>query len=424
MRQSALATIFLATLASLFHLFLPYHAIETHVPGPLFKIVVVGKIDKADPDAKVGEDVFDGANALSSILPPMIRITHEDDQDLADNAKKLAKTLESDPQVLAVIGHSLSATTRAAAESYSEAQIPFIVPVATAQLAVYPSNVTSQLGHETGRFENAFRLRPGDDNAQAPAVSYLLNKLSQNAKPGDAPIKVHLVISTETKTKEYSEPLGKKIRDLISERGFAPDKTDEIDILHIQSVADEIVGEHGKGDVVIFCGYPGESTKFLAAIQIAYSNANKNPPILIFTEAATDIEKQSGTMTIYRTVPEDTTRCTLPTEINSKKHSAEFIAGFDSIRVLNIAINTCLNHDLSRPCLLQQLQTDDAFPGACRGYSFRHGESVLSNYYVLRSSAAPSLEVRPSDASIAMSLEISPGSIVQSQATRRPNGKR
>ncbi len=124
----------------------------------VLKIVVIGKGVPKDPKTpapdcaevtkndKEGLNVWNGAQAawsdLKFPLPPgkLELIPMEDGGD-EETVKANARKLQADPGVLVVIGHSKSGTSRWAAEIYAQAGIPLIMPVATAQAAIFPLDV-------------------------------------------------------------------------------------------------------------------------------------------------------------------------------------------------------------------------------------------------------------------------------------------
>jgi ABC-type branched-subunit amino acid transport system substrate-binding protein len=428
-QQSLFFAIVAAVTSTIFGLFLPspeFTREQIIKPNEtaVFQVAVVGKVTAqgtADSDARVGKDVWEGAQAFLKAHPEPFELIQIDDSDTTVTAKRKSDDLASSPRILAVIGHSRSATTQAAIKSYYEAGIPFIIPVATAQSAVYPSDLQKNVLVPSGTIANDFfRLRPSDDKAQAPAISFLVAKIADSERRANltqkpVAVKVHLVISTNTNTSAYCNPLGDKIQELLRTTSFVPDKVDDdFADRDTEEIAKRISSEHESNDIVIFCGYYDEAKSFLAATKQAYQAAQKTPPNFIFTEAATDIENNPDfhELVIYRTAPDDVGRCELPSNMQGFAPSSEFVSGYDAVLILSIAAQRCTqdNH-LSRKCLLKDLQSSSAFAGACRGYSFRHGESVLSNYYVFKSGAAPDL-----GDGRASSFEIPAGSIIQLEA--------
>ena len=121
-----------------------------------------------------------------------------DDADDEGKARDTARQLQVEPEVLAIIGHSISGTTRSAAEIYAQAAIPLIMPLATAQAAVFPVKVgDDQLENSPARLSNCFRLPPSDDRVQAPAIAYLVERLTQV---------VHIIEDEQGGAKQYASP--------------------------------------------------------------------------------------------------------------------------------------------------------------------------------------------------------------------------
>ncbi len=115
----------------------------------------------------------------------------EDDHDNPDTAQQIATRLAADPSVLAVIGHSSSNTTRAAAWIYQKVQIPLLVPIASTPYLKDPirKSPVQDLSAEYSpdpddRLNNVFSIIPDDKIGQAPALAYLIKhmKLSDRTK--------------------------------------------------------------------------------------------------------------------------------------------------------------------------------------------------------------------------------------------------
>lgn len=74
------------------------------------------------------------ANAAGGIAGHSVELTALDDSGDPEMAAEQARKLATDPQVVAVLGHWLDATTTAAAPEYERLSLPLLVPVASAAL--------------------------------------------------------------------------------------------------------------------------------------------------------------------------------------------------------------------------------------------------------------------------------------------------
>jgi ABC-type branched-subunit amino acid transport system substrate-binding protein len=414
MRQNVFATAFLAAVMSVFSVFLRSPDVDpkdiTHnTKEHVFQVPVLGK-----KDTKPGSDVWAGATAFitqetGSQKDVLFDLVPFDDEDADKAAKSEAEEIQNNPRVLAVIGHSLSGTTRAAADAYAQARIPFVIPIATGQ-------ATAEKPVDT------FRLRPSDNRAQAPAIVYLVSaiakaKVDQRIIDSDSSMKVHLVISAEPESKAYADPLANAITKLLKENKYGPDGVSPLGKANLSEVIADLKTQHDQKDVIVVCAYPSLANRFMAEFAAAYTNdSTRTKPTLIFSEAATDIERTDLPFVIYRTVPEDVSRCHSTVGAQTAR-SAEFIAGFDAVDLISVAIQLC-GKSVSRACVADKLQNTAALPGACHGYSFRDGESILSSYFVFKSKNAP---VLPQFAAVAASsnsdtFEITADDIIQLQA--------
>lgn len=124
-----------------------------------------------------------------------IRLEPLEDVESAEDAIQTAKRIRDDPAVLAVIGHSYSSTTRAALPFYEEAGITVMIPAASSPYVMYrfdqhehwPSlaELTSN-NNSHARFENAFRMIPGDVPSQVNALEATTRKLLKIGDTNDS----------------------------------------------------------------------------------------------------------------------------------------------------------------------------------------------------------------------------------------------
>lgn len=371
----------------------------------VFKVVVVGKgvpenMDKpvldcqtAGQDDMAGPKMWKGALAAWADSKPawpagqQIILVGRDDKGTKERAKEVARELEADPSVVAVIGHSASGTTIGAAEIYAQAGIPLIMPLATAQAAVFPADVRDdQLERTSARLSNCFRLPPSDDKGQAPAVAFMVEQLS--------PTKVHIVEYTKKPVDQYARPLCDKIQKILVDRGLKPDHDPPQQVESsddMKGAASEISNDHDDKDVVVYCGNRSDGVFFLELLAESYKkHPQKKKPNLVFTDAAPNIEDLKEGFPVYRTGFYDARKCKNPSSELDKlirscpEVSSEPLFGYDAVRFTRQALKGC-DKRVSRQCLLNELRDTPAFRGACFPYFLRDGENVISSYYVFRS---------------------------------------
>ncbi len=379
----------------------------------VLKIVVVGKgipqtevpqghktetpmpdCKEAKDDEKPGLNMWGGA--LTAWTDPSVKwpagvqleLVGMDDADDGGKARDTARQLEAEPEVLAIIGHSISGTTRSAAEIYAQAAIPLIMPLATAQAAVFPVKVRDdQLEKSPARLSNCFRLPPSDDRVQAPAIAYLVEHLQ--------PQVVHIIEDEQGGAKQYASPLCGRIEKLLRAHHVQVDAAQSIvDESTIHGVVEHIADRHGAKDVVIFCGYQEYGNTFLKELSAAFQPHPENGPSLVFSEASPDIQKKDRGFRVYRTGSYDPRTCE---NFHDKlgeltkscpDASAEQVFGYDAVLFIHQALEKC-GGQISRDCLLRQLRNTPALIGSCFPYFLRDGENVISSYYVFRSQNAP-----------------------------------
>lgn len=198
-----------------------------------------------------------------------------DDGGSPQEAERLARTLIRRPEVLAIIGHTTSSTTRAGATQYARAAIPLLMPIATSPLAVYPEGYDSKPDH---RFSNAFRLIPSDDFAQAPAVVYAIEHFIRATR-------LYVVRDDQPGTREYSRPLCSAIKRLlrqpaVSDAPYGPLADNAISV--ISAIRAQMP------EVIVFCGYATSAKAFALALREEYERATppERWPTLVLTDGA------------------------------------------------------------------------------------------------------------------------------------------
>jgi len=417
---------------------------------PVFKVYVVGgkvgancRGDKRDKIPASSEDVWRGALWACEQDPQKLCMTPESEdlretdwRDLRlkidrpkalfqlipdndcrdpDDAANLALTLQKDPTVLAVIGHSTSRTTGRVAEIYAQAGIPLIMAEATAASAAAYTTRAGSPDIPQGHVPNYVRLQPSDDQAQAPAIAYTILQLLQDKNRVDKS-RVYLLTGMEGNAGEYSKGLIEGVKRLLPRKVQTKEYSDERD--QNASMAKMIFGANPI-DVVFFAGYRDQAQEILKTVNQEFGDrAADQRPVIILPEACNglEIEMEWQAFRIYRTGPADTTACfdRLRNDEGLKKwRSTEetdplpisMLYGHDAVRLLSRAIIQCRDQhkEITRGGVLEQLRATVS-SGACGGYSFREGENLLSSYYVFSSKAAEPLQPRAA----AGSYEIAP----------------
>lgn len=303
-----------------------------------------------------------------------------DDMGQAENAERIARDLQSRPEVLAVIGHATSGTTRPAASLYSEAGIPLLMPIATSPHVFVPE---SGAAGDKSRLRNAFRLPPSDDRGQVPALVIMAHSLKAK--------RVYLVRDISDDAGEYSSPiydgLDKFMPDIIYDHTDV--RRTQTDFSYITSI---IFSE--KDDLVIFDGYGSTAGVFLNALRERYAKDPGPRPYVLLTDGAKvqDIDTSGFDMFLTFPVrPLQRMKCSsddfeeLEHAFGGQTTESYELYGFDAMAILGQAISICNERGrLSRSCIRDVLNTT-RLSGACDNYKFTSGENVLSAYAVYSS---------------------------------------
>lgn len=342
-----------------------------------------------------GRDMWSGVKAAFDRSPRLANIRGLmtlqpfDDGGNASEAERLARQIQSNPNVIAVIGHATSETTRAAAWVYDEVGIPLLMPIATSPFAVYPPMKNETEGK---RLQNCIRLPPSDDRVQAPAVAVLAkSKISPAAK------KITLLRDISRDTPEYSGPLydrlDKILPEIIKRQAVNVEQTD------FQVLAAGIREE--QSDLIIFCGYGTTAVRLFQALRNAYAAEDiVQRPKVILTDGCRIPDLDTRGFEVYLTFPVPSIRNlkgrdenedirALLDAIDKDKRESYQLHGYDAMLMVGAALEKCRNM-ISRTCVRQQLMNLQDFAGVLSTYSFNAGENIFPTYYVYH--AAPEVE--------------------------------
>ncbi|MDP1676024.1 MAG: ABC transporter substrate-binding protein [Bacteroidota bacterium] len=218
-----------------------------------------------------GYDLYQGIQHAIKLpefdaIKKQVGILYIDDGGNPSCAKKISKILASHPELLGVIGHSTTSSTKEAIPNYEASNIPFIIPAATnpTLLATHP--------------KNCFRL-PSNDKIQSLVISDLiLKKLSCRY--------VFIIWDATPEALQYSEYLKTNIQNYVN---FNQDSLSMIiegsypislNPLNYTYLFRRIVSSNT--DVIVFCGYGSLAREFLLGLDDEYSHyKNKIRPKVI-----------------------------------------------------------------------------------------------------------------------------------------------
>ena len=367
--------------------------------GEKFLVVVVGDgvppvdVSQARPwplNRAQGEAMYDGVRAALNESPSLqdlrsiIEIAGRDDRGEPERASQLAKELQHNPRVLAVIGHATSETTRHAAWIYEQAGIPILMPIATSPEVMYhPKKGRS----EAGRIQNAFRLPPSDDKGQAPAVTHLVRRLGLK--------KVYLLSDTTKGARGYSLPLRESLEPYI--RNELVGEEDK-EVMRGRTVFGELARSiRAQGvDGVVFCGYGTTSLELLDALDETYGETSReNRPTIVLTDGCLIPDLDARGFNLYLTFPHvskpedaDKRDIKILEKISNGTQPVSYEGfGYDAMLIIGSAIKVCMAKGVvDRKSLIGQLNSSGVFIGTSGLYEFENGENRLAQYDILRMS--------------------------------------
>ena len=386
---------------------LPYVSLGCSVrkgDGKLFVVVVGDGVEQHDVsserrpkssiNARQGKSVQDGVKEEVEKLSrtgfaSKIVFEYRDDYGDPEQAAKLASEIAGRPEVLCVIGHATSATTKAALPYYASAGIPILMPIATS-----PNVGKGPSGRD--RYNNYFRLPPEDLVGQAPAAIQFC--MLENFRD------VALVYDSSDIVAPYSIPLLNGIQEGLAKKckqAFELRGNEDLDQL-----ADDVLGL--RTDAIIFIGYSDKAQTFIGAVKrrkiiIANTNTDQMPRMILTDGCMTD-KLDVGPLTTFLLFPcppnnvLDDFVPTKPIELNDSYK----VFARDAVKLLTHSITELeardfesSKHKLSRRTLLAALGSHRGTAGnTSRVYSFIDGENTNVKYYVYKVVVSDDMNVK------------------------------
>lgn len=285
-----------------------------------------------------------------------------DDGGRPEVARRFAEEHYTNPDVLAVVGHATSSTTKLAQEFYRKAGIPLLMPIATSPVVC-------------GGAANCFRLPQPDHTGQAPAISNVLRELNaQN---------VYLLWDSRSDARGYAEPLFGAVRDLVSgvrvQQRQIGDDTIFTEIT--QTIKDQ------RADTVVFVGYGTTAVELIGALRRAFPEPASRPRLVLSDGCRIrDLDVRGFEAYLTFPAPDGPPAPILPDLFSGDEGASPSyeIFGYDSALILATAITRCVDESvLSRRCIRETLSDPQlTFDGAWLKYRFVDGDNILTPYYV------------------------------------------
>ena len=335
-----------------------------------------------------GKAMYEGAFDAFQFAPEckflhdMIIVRGIDDGESEQVAKDSAKRLQKNPRVLAIIGHSTSATTIAAAPYYAASGIPLLMPIATSP------RVSQFKGIHLG---NTFRLVPNDSIAQGPAIAYVAMNILNGHR-------IAIISDHSIGADRYSQPLTSMVYNIISRKGriYANVQVSRENSLTIESSVRELRSQNP--DVIIFCGYGSTAQDIFGFLREMYLRTSLQlRPKIILSDGCKINDLNTKGFRVFLTFPycgvEDkegladvsgTTWSILERIGVTKDHFGSYqIFGYDAMLVLAKSIQEIVNigKPLNRKSLINNLRSVTILKGIGDLYfTLRHGENKQSKY--------------------------------------------
>jgi ABC-type branched-subunit amino acid transport system substrate-binding protein len=380
-----------------------------------------------DSDARLKIELFPSASGSASktgadaalktpeflAISRYVVVESQPDPDNSEDAVRAAIKIRSDPQVLAVVGHSRSGTTRAALPFYAQAGIPVLMPSATSPYALYnfaehePWPSVDRLGKEPAyeRFPNAFRLPPSDVPDQVDAIRATTKKLAGTdnvplAKIDSIKIKTKVMIICETTRRDGSDVYTKPMCDSLRKKNdsrFSPliagYREIDLDTGDIYGIVTEVHAV--KPSLIILVGYSEFARNLLEELKERQSTGGKmSDYTFIASEACFNPDLAQFGSKIYVTSSIDlaAVRCDTPEaqvlreavkdKERTKPEPTEESFTFDALLILSGAVKDC-ELTLNRECITRYIENNHlVLQGACQKYFIEKGERQNAKYMV------------------------------------------
>jgi ABC-type branched-subunit amino acid transport system substrate-binding protein len=326
-------------------------------------------------------------------------VTYEmrDDSDDIGVAVAVARRLQSNPRVLAVIGHSSSDTTKAAAPVYSEAQIPLLVPIATSATVAYPALdgtwrrflPTDAHSDPDLRLKNVYRLIPNDKVGQAPAIVYVARHLL------NAPEQSISIVADASNNAEYAKSLDEELLKLLPQARhdrISEEHRDES--LRESMLPDLFASKQPKTTVIIFVGTAKSAKRFLSFLA---DQRWPEVPDIILTDGAKNLDvpydDRLKNFHVFLTFPvnqipsgslhNDANTDALRSALRDAGEQSYEVYGYDAMLMIGKALTELCKKapcSISRPDFIEKLHEISAFDGVLAEYLFNEGENVHPDY--------------------------------------------
>ena len=397
-----------------------WHPNPAEKPLTTLKIEVFGSTSGNDQNYS---SIFKGAELAEKTsevqdMEKSVQVIYEKDAESTTQALSIARRIRDDPDVLAVVGHSYSGTTRAVLPLYADAGIPVIVPAATSPYVTYkfdehgPWPSLAELEAKDAayaRFGNAFRFIPSDVPNQVEAIEATTRKLvdasnQRKHAPGEKPGKIMLIcdITKRNGSDAYTRPICDSLRDEKNAKYsiasyIAGSKELDVDTGDIWGLVTEIraLMNTQPHKWIVFIGYPELARVLLEELRerARVTGDSMSSYTFIMSEACLTNDLLGFGASIYVTSPFNPARvlqCIPALKDTLRKinviPSAEGYS-FDAVFILSKAVAECKeNSHLDRECVRQYLQKNgDNLVGHCERYHIGAGERRDAPYYVYSS---------------------------------------
>jgi ABC-type branched-subunit amino acid transport system substrate-binding protein len=335
------------------------------------------------PNRTQGAAMYQGAKAAFDKsrrpeverLRAFCRLEGSDDVGSKEQAALIARSLRSDPKVLAVIGHGTSSTTQAGAYYYNQSKIPLLMPIATSPNAIYPEHADPV---EANRLHNCFRLPP-DDNDQASAICLLAKELMRD--------RIFLISDVAPDAQLYSQFLATGVQQRIPNsirqihRLGAPNTT-------LQDIRTSVKAQ--SFDLILFCGYARQANEVLQELRTVFEGIPEidRPPVVL-TDGCKFKDLNTTGFQTFLTFPappldqknDDPDVSNLRDLVKDSTDTSYQMYGYDALLILAHALYSESSIVVSRELLLDRFSRLAGYKASLLTYSFV-GATSPSRYYI------------------------------------------
>lgn len=237
--------------------------------------------DKTGPNASFGKQLSDAADYANNLWQDKhlnLSATFHDDKGDPATASRIALAMVADPNVVAVVGHSTSATTRSAQAVYINYGMPLLAPIATY------SDLTKSLRNTVA--DNVVRLVPSNAQQAGVIADFLARVARDSTLEQRDSTRAFSPVLLYYEPSEYGRDLATRIEESLWNKGIHVRRRSALRIVYGEidmSQARADLRDYSDIGAIVFVGYYHQASQFVREI----SSARPSLPIIL-TDGAKD----------------------------------------------------------------------------------------------------------------------------------------